>query len=164
VTPVPTPAPTLDEPDVAPLTIVDARSYLPDALKDKYGTRFSRSGFTRACNRYSVAKVRCRVAWRKSPYKYTGTVTLWNDPEDPEGSYVYSTSIKRKRTKSSKQTTRNQGSAPAAQPSCNPNYSGVCLQNGGDVNCGDISATNFRSTGSDPFRLDGDGDGIACES
>jgi hypothetical protein len=77
-------------------------------------------------------------------------------------SYLYTTSIRRKRIAPPK---RSSASKPApAQPSCNPNYTGVCLQLTGDVNCGDISARNFGSVGSDPFRLDGDNDGIACES
>lgn len=53
---------------------------------------------------------------------------------------------------------------PRPAPKCNPNYSGVCLPIGGDVNCGDISARDFKVVGTDVFRLDGDGDGIACES
>jgi hypothetical protein len=34
-----------------------------------------------------------------------------------------------------------------------------------DLNCADIptSTKPVRVTGSDPYRLDGDGDGIACE-
>ena len=30
------------------------------------------------------------------------------------------------------------------------------------MNCGDISTRHFESIGNDPFRLDGDGDGVAC--
>jgi hypothetical protein len=33
-----------------------------------------------------------------------------------------------------------------------------------DVNCGDISETDFNSVGDDPDGLDRDGDGVACES
>jgi hypothetical protein len=86
-------------------------------------------------------------------YRYSGTVTLWNDESDA-GSFVYQTSIKRKRS----------GKPKPAQSSCNPNYTGVCLPLTGDVDCGDITTRDFGSVGSDPFRLDGDGDGIACES
>lgn len=64
---------------------------------------------------------------------------------------------------------RPQAVQPQVQESsqrCDPNYSGACIQpySQGDVNCGDISARRFRSIGSDPHRLDGDKDGIACES
>jgi len=119
---------------------------------------------TRSCRRASTTKVRCTVAWRKKPFRYRGTVTLWNDPDDPE-SFVYRTSIKRTRIKTAKPKSPQRGSAPApAAPSCNPNYSGACLPLSGDVDCGEISARDFDSIGSDPFRLDGDGDGIACES
>ena len=41
----------------------------------------------------------------------------------------------------------------------------ACLpRNRSDVDCGQISATNFRVKGSDPYGLDADGDRIACES
>jgi hypothetical protein len=164
--PAPTPAPTApvadDEAKLIPFTISEAKSYSSDALKEKYGSRFSKSSFTRSCARLSSQKVRCQVAWRKKPYKYSGRIDMWNDPDDV-GSYIYRTSIKRSRIKSTTKKTSMRRSSPA-KPSCNPNYTGVCLQNGGDVNCGDISATDFRSVGSDPFRLDGDGDGVACES
>lgn len=52
-----------------------------------------------------------------------------------------------------------------ATPSCDPNYSGACIPVVPyDLDCGDVSAVNFGSVGSDPHRFDGDGDGIACES
>lgn len=143
-------------PPVAPMTIAEARSNVPEVLRQKYKSRFARSTLTRACSRLSSKKVRCRVAWRKKPFRYSGTVTMWNDEDDP-GSFVYASSIRRKRIASSRPGGK-------AQPSCNPNYTGVCLPLTGDVDCGDITARDFGSVGSDPFRLDGDGDGIACES
>jgi hypothetical protein len=47
---------------------------------------------------------------------------------------------------------------------CQPGYS-PCLPRVADLNCSDISASKkpIRVTGSDPYRLDGDGDGLACE-
>lgn len=48
---------------------------------------------------------------------------------------------------------------------CDPNYAGACVPPyPPDVNCSDISASDFQSIGSDPHRLDRDKDGIACES
>jgi hypothetical protein len=49
-------------------------------------------------------------------------------------------------------------------PGCQPGYS-PCLEHAADLNCADIPASKrpVRVTGSDPYRLDGDGDGIACE-
>ncbi len=151
-------------PPVEPMTIAEARSNVPDVLREKYKSRFARSTLTRACSRLSSKKVRCRVGWRKKPYRYSGTVTMWNDESEP-GSFLYRTSISRKRVASS----RSGGGAPKPAPTptppkCNPNYTGVCLPLTGDVDCGDITARDFGSVGSDPFRLDGDGDGIACES
>lgn len=143
-------------PPVEPMTIAEARSNVSEVLRQKYKGRFARSTLTRACSRLSSTRVRCRVAWHKKPYRYSGTVTMWNDESDP-GSFVYRTSIRRKRVATSR-------SGGKAKPSCNPNYTGVCLPLTGDVDCGDITARDFGSVGSDPFRLDGDGDGIACES
>ena len=47
---------------------------------------------------------------------------------------------------------------------CQSGYS-PCLPRVSDLNCSDIPAAKrpVRVTGSDPYRLDGDGDGIACE-
>lgn len=35
---------------------------------------------------------------------------------------------------------------------------------GYDVNCTDLAESDFDSVGGDPYGLDRDGDGIACES
>jgi hypothetical protein len=47
---------------------------------------------------------------------------------------------------------------------CQAGYS-PCLPRQADLNCADIPASKkpVRVSGSDPYRLDGDGDGIACE-
>jgi hypothetical protein len=47
---------------------------------------------------------------------------------------------------------------------CQPGYS-PCLPRVADLNCSDIPASKrpVRVTGSDPYRLDGDRDGLACE-
>ena len=47
---------------------------------------------------------------------------------------------------------------------CDPNYSGACIpEYPPDLDCDDVSASGFQSTGSDPHGFDGDADGIACE-
>ncbi len=47
---------------------------------------------------------------------------------------------------------------------CQPGYS-PCLPRVADLNCSDIPASKrpVRVTGSDPYRLDADGDGWGCE-
>ena len=47
---------------------------------------------------------------------------------------------------------------------CHPAYEGACIPRGGDVDCTEIPEQDFASIGSDPYRLDADGDGVACES
>ena len=48
---------------------------------------------------------------------------------------------------------------------CNPNYAGACIPNVPyDLDCSDVSATNFRVVGTDVYNFDRDGNGIACES
>ena len=37
------------------------------------------------------------MSWRKGKYAYRGTITLRNDPDDPENSFIYTASVKRKR-------------------------------------------------------------------
>jgi hypothetical protein len=93
-TPTGTPAPTAG---IRPMTVKKARSLVPGALRERYGRRFSRSTLRRACHRLTSKKVRCRVSWRKGKYAYRGTITLRNDPDDPENSFIYTTSVKRKR-------------------------------------------------------------------
>lgn len=52
----------------------------------------------------------------------------------------------------------------APKPPCHPNYS-ACLPIVADLDCGEISQRNFLVIGGkDPYRLDSDNDGIACES
>jgi endonuclease YncB( thermonuclease family) len=47
---------------------------------------------------------------------------------------------------------------------CHPSYPGRCISSPPpDLDCGDLSARNFRVVGSDPHRFDGDNDGIGCE-
>ena len=62
-------------------------------------------------------------------------------------------------------TTTVAPTPPPTTPNCHPNYS-PCVTNlpGDALNCGDIG---FRVTvvgGRDPYRLDGDNDGVGCES
>jgi micrococcal nuclease len=52
--------------------------------------------------------------------------------------------------------------APAS--GCDPAYAGACIPPPPpDLDCADIPERRFRSVGADPHRLDGDGNGIACE-
>lgn len=62
--------------------------------------------------------------------------------------------------------------APAAA-GCHPSYAGACVPTGfSDVDCaggsddgpGYVSGKPFQVVGPDAYRLDSDGDGVACES
>jgi len=54
---------------------------------------------------------------------------------------------------------------PPPPPSCLANYPDFCIPPPPpDLDCGDFSQKDFRRVGSDPHGLDGDGDGVACES
>jgi hypothetical protein len=51
------------------------------------------------------------------------------------------------------------------EPSCDPSYPDVCVTPYPvDLDCDEISYSNFRVTGSDPHGFDDDYDGIGCES
>jgi len=52
----------------------------------------------------------------------------------------------------------NGGSGPGCHPSYDP-----CIPDDRDYDCGELSDGPYRVTGDDPYRLDGDGDGIGCE-
>lgn len=68
------------------------------------------------------------------------------------------------------QPAPRQPAAPAPAPApargnCDPSYPTVCIAPyPPDLDCGDISYTNFRVVGRDPHRFDGDKDGVGCES
>jgi micrococcal nuclease len=48
--------------------------------------------------------------------------------------------------------------------SCDPSYPDVCIPPPPpDLDCADVSASNFKVVGSDPHGFDGDYDGIGCE-
>jgi hypothetical protein len=48
---------------------------------------------------------------------------------------------------------------------CSDEYTGACVPaDAYDVNCGELVESDFDSVGSDPYGLDADGDGVACES
>ena len=94
VAPPPVSPPVTDE-AVPEMGISEARGYLRGILRKKYGKRFSASTFRRSCYQPSE-KIRCNVSWKKRPYKYSGSVTLWNDPNDAD-SFLYRVNVKRKR-------------------------------------------------------------------
>jgi micrococcal nuclease len=60
------------------------------------------------------------------------------------------------------------GSAPndsvVAGGDCDPNYEGACIPPyPPDLDCSQVSASGFQSTGTDPHGFDGDADGTGCE-
>jgi hypothetical protein len=51
-----------------------------------------------------------------------------------------------------------------SENSCSPEYEGACIPaDVADVDCSELKVRGFRSVGEDPYRLDANGDGIACE-
>jgi hypothetical protein len=63
----------------------------------------------------------------------------------------------------------NPGCAPAARPVTSPQASADCMTGYSpclpivaDLDCGEVNGP-IRVSGSDPYRLDADGDGVACE-
>jgi hypothetical protein len=93
-----TPAPSGSGEVVAPMTIREARSLLPAVLRRRFHERFvGRTGrLRRTCSRLTREKVRCRVGWNYRRYRYSGSVTLQNDPADPARSYLSRTRVRRK--------------------------------------------------------------------
>lgn len=167
--PSPSPPPPLPDSGAAspPMGVNEARSYLSGIVKKRFGKRFTRrrGRLQRSCYRLSSEKVRCRVGWNYKRYRYSGSITLWNDPED-SANYIYSVRIRRKRVAGSSRPTRS----PVSAPSCDPNYSGCLDPNATDYDCAGGSGDGPRYTGrvrvigNDHYDLDRDGDGIACDS
>ena len=62
-------------------------------------------------------------------------------------------------------TTRPRATSTTAARRCDAAYPTVCIPPPPpDLNCGDITAKNFTVKSPDPHKLDGDRDGIGCES
>ena len=62
-------------------------------------------------------------------------------------------------------TTRPRATSTTAARRCDAAYPTVCIPSPPpDLNCGDITAKNFTVKSPDPHKLDGDRDGIGCES
>ncbi|MBW4660282.1 MAG: excalibur calcium-binding domain-containing protein [Drouetiella hepatica Uher 2000/2452] len=58
-----------------------------------------------------------------------------------------------------------QPSPIAAQQNCDPSYPTVCIAPAPpDLDCPDVSYTNFQVRQPDPHRFDRDKDGIGCEA
>jgi hypothetical protein len=52
-----------------------------------------------------------------------------------------------------------------AESDCDPSYPDVCIPaDSYDVDCAEVDETDFTVDGDDPYGLDGDGDGVGCES
>jgi hypothetical protein len=50
------------------------------------------------------------------------------------------------------------------EPACDPSYPTLCIPiDAPDLDCADVSASNFPVTGADPHAFDGDNDGLGCE-
>jgi hypothetical protein len=164
--PAPSPSPAKSTP---PMSVAEGRSLVPDVLRAEYHKRFTthRTNFHRSCWRYSVQKVRCSVRWDFAhKWRYHGSVTMRNDPQDPANSYVYGTVISRKRLR-----PKAHAPAPAPQRNCDPNYSGCLNPNASDYDCAGGSGNGplyvyspVRVLGVDHFGLDADGDGIGCDN
>lgn len=173
-TPDPTPsytppassAPVDDEPSYTPfLYLAAAKARVPAALRDEHTVAFRHHRrFTRSCYRLGRNRVRCRVCWINGRFRYSGKVTLRNDLDDPPV-ITWNTTLHRKRIHKPKPKPP----APV-QPSCEPGYSPCLKPDVSDYDCAGGTGDGpyyvegpVYITGSDPYDLDRDGDGVACE-
>lgn len=57
------------------------------------------------------------------------------------------------------------GGGGGGQPNCDPSYPDFCIPPPPpDLDCPDVSGSNFTVVGNDPHGFDGDNDGVGCES
>jgi hypothetical protein len=83
----------------APMTVSRAQRLVPPTLRHEYPREFSRRSLRRVCGADGDSRVRCRVAWRRWPFAYAGTVTLWYSAADAAAGYAtysYSSLIDRR--------------------------------------------------------------------
>jgi hypothetical protein len=163
-TPPTTTEPPPSKPEVVPpLTVREGKSLVPGVLKKHYPRKFNRHTLKRSCFRYTTEKVRCGVSWRKRKYKYSGRVTMWNNPDDPANSFIYRYSIKRKHIH------KPHHHSSGGSSNCDPNYSGCLNKYASDYDCaggsgnGPYYTGQVRVLGTDHFDLDRDNDRVACE-
>jgi hypothetical protein len=168
---------------VPPLTIAEGRASVAGVLREKFGGQFTaRRGLKRKCYRLLTSTVRCRVRWDHGLWRYSGAVDMKNDPDDPENSILYRTTVRRTRLHASPSgsapsrpaptTPAPTNPTPAPSPSCDPSYKRACLKpNVSDYDCAGGSGNGpyyvqgpITVVGDDHYDLDRDGDGIACES
>ena len=100
------------------------------------------------------------------PFEYAGTFRSAQGRARTAGVGLWGGTCRGDTTKPDPSTARP---APEPRPStspsgdCDANYSGACVPlSSSDLDCKDVPAT-VRVVGRDPHRLDGDGDGWACE-
>lgn len=164
--------------DVAPLSVSAARANVTGILRQKFGGRFkAHRNYKRNCYRLTRQKVRCRVRWDHGAWRYSGAVDMRNDPADPEGTILFTNTVRRKRLHSP--TPKHSPGGPSGGPSpsptrssCDPNYSGACLNpNASDYDCAGGSGNGplyvqgpITVVGTDHYDLDAYGDGVGCES
>src|SRR5689334_22985008 len=83
----------------APMTVTQAHRLVPKTLRHEYPDQFSRRSLMRTCGPASDGRMRCHVAWRRWPFAYAGTVTLWYSASDAAAGYAtysYSSLIDRR--------------------------------------------------------------------
>ena len=100
------------------------------------------------------------------PFEYAGTFRSAQGRARTAGVGLWGGTCRGDTTRPDPSTARP---APTPRPSpppsgnCDANYSGACVPlSSSDLDCKDVPAT-VRVVGRDPHRLDGDGDGWACE-
>lgn len=165
--PPPPPAPALppDPTDIPTLTRQEALRVTRTALfRRLHGSFTNRTAYRATCGRLTRVRFRCQAGWRHTG-AWRATVTIHNeiDPDDGQPYYVWTSSVNRPSRSPTRPTpTQPRPSGPA--PSCDPAYPTVCIPNVPyDLDCPEVSATNFAVPGRDPNGFDGDGDGIGCE-
>ena len=140
--------------------------------RDRYGRLLAyvyprgKSGARGSVNYALVASGSAKVyVYRGVPFQHAGAFSAAQGKARTAGVGLWGGSCRGNTTKPDPGTARP---APAPRPApggnCDPNYSGACVPlSSSDLDCADIPAA-VRVVGRDPHRLDGDGDGRACEA
>lgn len=89
----------------------------------------------------------------------TVTVDEFGDALDPNGEDPDADDEFATDTTDGTDTTETSGSSTP----CSSEYLGACVPDDGTASCPDIDEQDFESIGEDPYGLDPDGDGVACE-
>jgi micrococcal nuclease len=139
--------------------------------RDRYGRLLAyvykpgRSGASGSVNYALVATGYAKVdVYAGIPFHYAPAFQRAQSRARSGGLGLWAPPCRGNTTQPAAQAQQRRARPAAAGGSCNPNYTPCVPNSPTDLDCKDVGRAVVVVVGSDPYRLDGDGDGRGCES